>query len=188
MSEPVPVSIDGPRIFPRVPSYAWSWLQRSRPVLGEVSQRLTGGPPPAGFVETLGERFAADPFTRDVVVGAIADKAFNGRIPLFRPAGVSWDRGLSWWAAAIAGITPQEFDAGPVDAVQSRLFGLEAKPPRRAPVTPTRRTAASERAAIAGALRDLLRTSEGDAVPVAAVRQLLAYLEEPLSAEASPPE
>lgn len=188
MSEPVPLPVGGPRIFPRVPAYAWSWLQRSRPVLAEVAQRLTGGPPSPGFVDTLTERFATDPFTRDVVVAAIADVAFNGRIPRFRPAGVSWDRGLSWWAAAIAGITPQAFEAGPDDAVQSRLFGVEEQAARRAPVTPTRRTAASERAAIAGALRDLLRTSEGDTVPAAAIRQLLAYLEEPSAAEGSPPE
>ena len=187
MAEPVP--LDGPRLFPRVPAYAWSWLQRSRPVLAEVARRLTGGPPPQGFVDTLTEQFASDAFVRDVVVGTIADVAFNGRIPRHRPAGVSWDRGLSWWAAAIAGITPQAFDATSTTEVeQSRLFGVEEHPRRSAPTTPSRRTAASERAAIAGALRDLLRTSEGDTVPAASIRQLLAYLEEPHSAESVPPE
>lgn len=189
MAEPVPpLPADGPRIFPRVPAYAWSWLQRSRPVLAEVARRLTGGPPPAGFVDTLTERFAADPFTRDVVVATIADVAFNGRIPRYRPAGVSWDRGLSWWAAAIAGISPQAFEAGPTDAVQSRLFGVEDRPPPRPAPASARRTAASERAAMAGALRDLLRTTPGDSVPVSAIRQLLASLEEPHSAQAPPPE
>ena len=187
MAEPAPLPDRSPRIFPRVPAYAWSWLQRSRPVLLEISQRLTGGPPPQGFVDTLTERFAADPFIRDVVVATIADVAFHGRIPRSRPPGVSWDRGLSWWAAAIAGITPQDFDAGP-DVVQSRLFGVEEQPPRRNPSTPTRRTAASERAAIAGALRDLLRTSRDDSVPASAIRGLLAYLEEPVSAEEAPPQ
>src|SRR3712207_7917472 len=42
--------------FPRVPAYAWSWLQRSRPVLAEAARRLTGGPPPPGFVDSLRER------------------------------------------------------------------------------------------------------------------------------------
>lgn len=189
MAEPEPLPT-GARLFPRVPAYAWSWLQRSRPVLAEAARQLTGGPPPPGFVDTLRERFPADPFTRDVVVSVIADVAFSGRIPRFRPAGASWDRGLSWWAAAIAGISPEEFDKGPTDAVQSRLFGVEEQQPARpAPLKPgSRRTAASERAVIAGALRDLLRTTEGDAIPAAAIRQLLASLEDQHSAEGRPPE
>lgn len=189
MAEPEPLPA-GARMFPRVPAYAWSWLQRSRPVLAEASRQLTGGPPPPGFVDTLRERFANDAFTRDVVVSVIADVAFSGRIPRFRPAGVSWDRGLSWWAAAIAGISPEAFDRGPTDAVQSRLFGVEEQPPARTvPLKPaTRRTAASERAAIAGALRDLLRTTEGEAVPASAIRQLLASLEDAHSAEGRQPE
>ena len=188
MAEPEPLPA-GARVFPHVPAYAWSWLQRSRPVLAEAARQLTGGPPPAGFVDTLRERFATDPFTRDVVVSVIADVAFSGRIPRFRPAGASWDRGLTWWAAAIAGISPEAFDKGPTDAVQSRLFGVEEQPSRPAPRrSPSRRTAATERAAIAGALRDLLRTTEGDTVPTAAIRQLLASLEDQHSAEGRPPE
>jgi hypothetical protein len=183
--------IDPPRNFPRVPAYAWSWLQRSRPVLAEVARRLTGGAPPAGFVDTLREQFADDAFTRDVVVGVIADVAFNGRIPRHRPPGVSWDRGLTWWAATIAGVTPEAFEAAPPNIVQSRLFGVEDRSPRRPPSprpTGTRRSAASERAALAGALRDLLRGTQGDMVPAAAIRQLLAQLEEQHSAEGPRPE
>ena len=178
------------RPFPRVPAYAWSWLQRSRPVLTEVAGRLTGGSAPAGFIDDLRERFEEDPFTRDVVVGAVADIAFNGRIPRHRPRGVSWDRGLTWWAAAIAGVTPAQFEAAPQPVVQSRLFGVEEQHDQR----PARRTARArapaassvatgERAALVGALRDLLRTAEDDRIPAGAIRDLLAQLQGPHSAE-----
>ena len=187
MAVPDRLPVDPPRDFPRVPAYAWSWLQRSRPVLIEAAKRLTGGPPPPGFVDTLQERFANDAFTRDVVVGVIADVAFHGRIPRHRPAGVSWDRGLTWWGATIAGITPDQFEATTSPVEQSRLFGVEEQPPRRpAPRSgggQPRRTAAAERAALAGALRDLLRSADADSVPASAIRQLLSQLEQPHSAE-----
>lgn len=188
MAEPDHLPVDPPPDFPRVPAYAWSWLQRSRPVLAEAAKRLTGGSPPPGFVDNLREGFAVDAFTRDVVVGVIADVAFNGRIPRHRPANVSWDRGLTWWAAAIAGVTPEAFEATPSNVVQSRLFGVEEQPSRRPPPprsssSAPRRTANTERAALATALRDLLRTADGDSVPTAAVAQLLRQLEQPHSAE-----
>lgn len=175
---------DLPPTFPRVPAYAWAWLQRSRPVLAEVARRLTGAPPTGGFVEHLQERFGQDAFTRDVVIGAIADIAFNGRIPRHRPVGASWDRGLTWWAAAIAGVTPEQFDAALPPVVQTRLFGVEDRPPS----TPRRRTgsprsASGERAALIAALRELLRTAEGDMVPSSAIIELLRQLEGPHSAE-----
>ena len=173
------------RPFPRVPGYAWSWLQRSRPVLTEVAGRLTGGTVPAGFMDELRERFEDDAFTRDVVVGAVADVAFNGRIPRHRPRGASWDRGLTWWAAAIAGVSPAEFEAAPQPVVQSRLFGVEEQhnqPPARRPTSP-RPSASADRAAVIGALRDLLRTAEDDRIPAGAIRDLLAQLQGPHSAE-----
>ena len=173
--------VDPRREFPRVPAHAWSWLQRSRPVLLEVARRLTGGPPPPGFVDTLRERFAEDAFTRDVVVGAIADAAFNGRIPRHRPAGASWDRGLTWWAAAIAGVTPEAFEAAGPNVVQSRLFGVEERQPAPRPASrggSSRRTVAGERAALAASLRELLRTADRDSISTSAIRQLLAQLEQ----------
>lgn len=162
--------------FPRVPAYAWSWLQRSRPVVAEVSRRLTGGPPTPGFVVDLQERFAQDPFTRDVVVAVIAEVAFKGRIPRRRPAGASWDRGLTWWAAAIAGTSPAQFEARAGAAEQSRLFPVEAGAPRPAPGRGRGPTA--ERAALIAALRELVRTSDGRSVPVAAIQRLIEQLGE----------
>ncbi|HEY8339943.1 MAG TPA: hypothetical protein VIK95_08755, partial [Egibacteraceae bacterium] len=93
MSEAEPAA---PRPFPRVPAHAWAWLQRSRPVLAEIAERLTGGPPGPGFVDALRRQVDADPFVRDVVVGVIAEVAFGGRVPERRPPGASWDRGLTW--------------------------------------------------------------------------------------------
>lgn len=175
--------------FPRVPAYAWSWLQRSRPVLNEAARRLTGGPPPPGFVDTLRERFAADPFTRDVVVAVVADVAFNSRIPRSRPAGVSWDRGLTWWAAAIAGVSPQDFEAAQPPVVQSRLFGAEeSQPPPVAPSAPPRWTATTDRAMVVAALRNLLQSSSGDTIPADAVRALIEQLEGPHSAGGAGPQ
>lgn len=184
MAQPQRLPGDDRPPFPRVPAYAWAWLQRSRPVLAEVALRLTGGPPPAGFVEQLQTRFADDAFTRDVVIGAIADVAFNGRIPRHRPAGASWDRGLSWWAAAIAGVTPHEFDAAVAPVEQTRLFGVEEQPARTAGRrSASGRTATGERAALIAALRDLLRTTQGDMVPSSAIAALLRQLEGAHSAE-----
>lgn len=169
--------------FPRVPAYAWSWLQRSRPVLVEAAQRLTGTPPGPGFVEALRVRFDTDPFTRDVVVGVVADVAFNGRVPTHRPPGASWDRGLTWWAAAIAGTTPAQFEARTAPAVtQRRLFGGEEDqqpPPARGPASgPRRRAPSAERRMLVQSLRELLRASDGDMIPAAGVRQLLATLDQ----------
>lgn len=174
--------------MPRVPGYAWSWLQRSRPVLEEVARRLTGTAPDAAFLDRLRQDFATDRFVQGVVVGAIADVAFHGRLPTRRPPGTAWDRGLVWWAAAIAGTTPAEFDArsgGPA-AAQRPLFdvpsGTRPSPSasRTGPVAtvPPMRVSA-ERAALASALRQLLDSAEGDHVPASALRQLLAELERP---------
>jgi hypothetical protein len=183
-----PASAAQPGDFPRVPAHAWSWLQRSRPVLAEASRRLTGGPPEPGFVESLRERFADDAFTRDVLVAVIADVAFKGRIPRRRPPGASWDRGLTWWAAAIAGMTPREFDAAGAAAVeQSRLFRVEEEEQAPPGPRPARRGGRSpERAMLISGLRDLLHRADGEAVPAAAVRQLLEQLEGPHSADRGP--
>lgn len=161
--------------FPRVPAYAWSWLQRSRPVLAEASRRLNGEPPGPGFVESLQERFAEDAFTRDVLVSVIADVAFNGRIPRSRPPGASWDRGLTWWAATLAGTTPDAFEANGPSVVQSRLFGIEEPAPRRRS-PPAPRRSASERAMVIAALRDLLAAEQDGFIPAGAVRALLEQL------------
>lgn len=157
-----------------MPNYAWSWLQRSRPVLIEAARRLTGGPPPPGFVDRLREDVGRDPFTRDVLIDVVADVAFNGRVPRHRPPGASWDRGLTWWAAAIAGTTPAEFDATGPPPAQSRLFGEEDAAP-----APQRRSGrrSTDRAAVVAALRDLVRTAEDGRVPAAAVEALIAQLE-----------
>lgn len=189
MAQPQPAP-EAPGQFPRVPAYAWSWLQRSRPVLNEAARRLTGGPPPPGFVDTLRERFAEDPFTRDVVVAVVADVAFNGRIPRHRPPGVSWDRGLTWWAAAIAGVSPQSFEAAQPPAVQSRLFGADESQPSRPapPPEPPRWNATTDRAMVIAALRNLLQSSTGDTIPADAVRALIQHLEGPHSAGGAGPQ
>jgi hypothetical protein len=176
------------RRFPRVPGYAWTWLQRSRPVVQEAAERLTGRSPSPGFVDDLRAAFSRDPFTRDVVIGVVADTAFGGRVPQRRPPGASWDRGLTWWAAALAGTTPAEFEArsGPPVASQHRLFettggnGGSGDPQRLAAAARehvARRETSPERAALAAALRQLLDASGGDQVPASAIRQLLAELE-----------
>lgn len=182
-----PVTGPPPRRFPSVPGYAWGWLQRSRPVLAEAAQRLTGGPPGPGFLEDLRQRFETDPFTCDVLVDVIADVAFAGRVPPARPRGVTWDRGLVWWAAALSGTTPAEYDArSAVDATPQRpLFdtGPETPQPRAAVVPATDDAgrpsplAVRERRAVADALRQLLRASEGGQVPASAIRQLVAQLD-----------
>ncbi len=183
----------GAASFPRVPGYAWTWFQRSRPVVVEAARRLTGRPPSPGFVDDLRAAFSNDRFTRDVVIGVVADVAFSGRVPTRRPPGASWDRGLTWWAAALAGTTPAEFESrsgAPVPS-QHRLFdtGATAQPqPDPAGLTErARRHAAQrlaqspERAALAAALRELLESAESDQIPASAVRQLLAQLENPPS-------
>lgn len=183
MAHPQPnSSAAGGDRFPRVPAHAWSWLQRSRPVVVEAAQRLTGKAPEAGFVDHLREQFEADPFTRDVLVDVIADVAFSGRIPRRRPAGASWDRGLIWWAAAIAGMTVEEFEASSQPVVQSRLFGVEEQPPAAARRSASRSrgprgAVASERTMVAAMLRELLNTAEDGRVPVTAVEHVLAQLE-----------
>ena len=182
-AHPSSSAVPGDR-FPRVPAFAWSWLQRSRPVVAEAALRLTGKPAHSGFVDHLREQFEADPFTRDVLVAVIADVAFGGRIPRRRPAGASWDRGLIWWAAAIAGCSVEEFEAASQPVVQSRLFGEDERPspPRRRaastePITRSAPPAASERAMLIALLRDVLETAEDGRVPVAAIEHLLAQLQ-----------
>lgn len=191
-----------PRRVPQPPSYAWDWLQRSRPVVHALSQRLTGGPPSPGFVDELRAAFADDPFVHAVVIDTVAETAFAGRVPPHRPAGVQWDRGLSWWAATLAGVSRREFERGtPVGGRQAALFGSSgasdtAVEPDGGPVSPQSTGPASaaqpdeasaplrpspvvtlERRRVANALRSLLETTGGRDVPAAAVRQLLHDLE-----------
>ncbi len=182
-----------PSRFPPVPAYAWAWLQRSRPVLVEAADRLTGAPPTAGFLDDLRDRFETDPFTCDVLVDVIAEIAFGGRVPATRPGGVTWDRGLIWWAAALSGTTPAAFEAQSVaaPAPQAALFdtgpaaGGAAPGRRRAAVVPAESgdagrsspLAQRERRALADALRQLLRASDGDQVSASAIRQLVAQLD-----------
>lgn len=171
--------------LPSVPAYAWAWLQRSRPVLDEIARRLTGGPPTRAFVEDLPHAFATDPFTCDVVVDIVAEVAFHGRVPARRPAHAGWDRGLTWWAATLAGTTPAEYAAASVatPGEQGALF----EPPPSAVGPPTaRRTeppaaalppVSRERRALADALRELVGQSDGGQVPATALRQLIAQLD-----------
>lgn len=154
------------------PAYAWAWLQRSRPVVERLAEVLTGRRPRAGFVDAVRRSYATDPLVRDAVHGVVAEVAFRGRVPARRPPGASWDRGLVWWAATVAGRQPDDY-ARPEPAVeQPALFGEPAA------------TAGSERAALIGALEDLLARS-GDHIPASAVRQLLAQLRR--GAESGPP-
>ena len=172
------------------PRHAWSWLQRSRPVLDEAARRLTGQPPAPGFVDELRARYADDAFVRDVLIGVVVDVAFAGRVPRRRPPGAAWDRGLTWWAAAVAGVTPAALERDdPSAGRQEALFDTGAPP---APVVRNRGRAppdvsrvppaavVAERAALRGALRRLLRhTDESDRLPADAVRNLLARLSDP---------
>lgn len=167
--------------FPRPPPYAWGWLQRTRPVLVEAAARLTGAAPTPRFVDDLRARFEADPFTRDVVVGVVADVAFGGRVPRRRPAGSSWDRGLTWWAAALAGVTPAEFDNRSDGPETPRLFAVGDEPDgavvrSETGDAPTRPTPSADRAVVVAGLRQLLAGADGDVVPVSAVRALLEQL------------
>ena len=173
-----------------VPAHAWAWLQRSRPVLAEVARRLTGDPPTPGFVDELREACARDPFTQAVLADVVAEVAFSGRVPTARPPGASWDRGLTWWAAALAGTTPAAFEVSGPGGTQRSLFddgsadregraqrrtgGPAAdRPPAEQLAVPVSR----ERRALADALRALLREADGDQVPASAVRQLVAALD-----------
>ena len=148
-----------------VPAYAWDWLQRSRPVVERLADVLTGQRPRSGFVDAVRRSYAADPLVRDAVHDVVADVAFRGRVPTSRPPGASWDRGLVWWAATLAGRSPDDFAATVVEVDQPALFADPGP------------TADGERAALIGALRDLLAQRTGDQIPASAVRQLLAHLE-----------
>lgn len=160
-AEPVPEAMDAPA----VPAYAWDWVQRSRPVVDQLAEVLTGQPPRAGFVDAVRRAFPDDPLVRDAVLSVIATIAFRGRVPSRRPPGVSWDRGLVWWAALLAGRSPQDYTAPPVDVEQPELFGHVSS------------AAPSERRAVVAALRDLLAQRTGDQIPASAIRQLIAQLE-----------
>jgi hypothetical protein len=180
-----------------VPDHAWAWLQRSRDVVQEIAARLTGAGPAPGFMDELRPQFAQDQFVRDVVIGVVVDVAFNGRVPLRRPAGTSWDRGLTWWAAACAGITPAEFDrrSKGEPPPQPRLFGGEAERAAtgasagRVVPSVARRTAQGDpprlvdRAQIVHALRQLLAHEQDGQIPAAAVRALLGQLDPGFGAE-----
>jgi hypothetical protein len=166
--------------LPKVPSYAWSWLQRSRPVLLEAARRLTGAGPGPGFADDLRQRWERDPFVRGVLLDVIAEVAFSGRVPRSRPPGASWDRGLTWWAATLAGLSPQDYDARRGGALDQRaLFdGAGSGAAAVAPADPgPPLTASHERRALAAALRELLRAGDGEHIPADAVRRLLADLE-----------
>lgn len=147
------------------PGYAWDWLQRSRPVVERLADVLTGQPPRSGFVDAVRRSYGEDPLVRDAVHTVVSEVAFRGRVPSRRPPGASWDRGLVWWAATLAGRAPDEYADRAAPVEQPALFG-------DAPVVPP-----SERAALIAALRDLLAQRTGDQVPAAAVRQLIAHLE-----------
>jgi hypothetical protein len=150
---------------PAVPGYAWDWLQRSRPVVERLADVLTGQPPRPGFVQAVRRSFGDDPLVRDAVCSVIADIAFRGRVPTARPAGVSWDRGLVWWAALLAGRSPDDYARPTASVEQPALFASEVSAP-------------TERQVVIAALRDLLAHRTGDQVPAAAVRQLIHQLEQ----------
>lgn len=172
-----------PSSRPRVPAHAWAWVQRSRAVLAEISQRLYGTAPMVGLLERLQEDYARDVFVQDLVARTVCDVAFNGRVPERRPAGARWDRGLTWWAALLAGTTVKEFERrseGP-PATQSPLFGAAparaADPTTPGPVAPPPRPAVVDRNVVVAALRQALAAGDADTVPAALIRQLLRDLE-----------
>jgi hypothetical protein len=166
----------------RVPAHAWTWLQRSRSVLAEIAGQLYGTVAEPHVLDRLRADHAADPFVQDLVARVVCDVAFNGRVPERRPAGARWDRGLTWWAAHLAGVTPQEFEARSAGTAppQPALFGPPpAPPPPPTPATPARRRplVSVERRAMVQALRDVLAAGDGSTVPADAVRALIAQLE-----------
>ena len=110
----------------RVPAYAWSWVQRSRPVLQALADRFAGGAPDPHLLERLRDEVADDPFVATIMLDVVSDVAFHGRPPARRPAGVSWDRGLTWWAATLVGLQVGEYCGSSVTD-QPSLF---AEPPR----------------------------------------------------------
>lgn len=151
---------------PKVPAYAWDWLQRSRPIVEALASVLTGKPPRPGFVQAVRRSFAEDPLVRDAVFGVVADVAFRGRVPPSRPPGASWDRGLVWWAATLVGRSVAEYEDDGRVVDQPQLFGDQVSDP-----------SVLDRDALIRALRDLLAQSDGDQIPASAVRQLIAQLE-----------
>ncbi len=171
-----------PASRPRVPSHAWTWLQRSRSVLAEIGGQLYGSSSEQSVLDRLKQDYLADEFVQDLVARVVCDVAFNGRVPDRRPAGARWDRGLTWWAAHLAGVTPQEFEArsSGVAPPQPVLFGPPPDPtPPPTPVQPTRRKplVSVERRAMVQALRDVLAAGDGQTVPADAVRALIVQLE-----------
>lgn len=150
---------------PRVPGYAWDWLQRSRPVVQALASVLTGQPPRPGFVQAVRRSFVEDPLVRDAVFDVVAEVAFRGRVPSSRPPGASWDRGLVWWAATLSGRSVHDYEQRGGGVEQPQLFDG----PDAAPV--------HDRRTLMRALRALLAAADGDQIPAAAVRQLLVQLD-----------
>lgn len=168
-----------------MPTHAWTWLQRSRSVLAEIAGQLYGDGVDGQVLDRVKADYAADPFVQDVVARVVCDVAFNGRVPQRRPAGARWDRGLTWWAAHLAGVTPKEFEArsSGTEPPQPALFGAPPQPPPAPAATPDpvpgRRPLVSvERRAMIQALKDILAAGDGERVPADAVRALLRSLEE----------
>ena len=198
MAEALPGGEPAPARAPRVPAHAWTWLQRSRPVLAELAAQLYGAAPDAGVVDRLRGDHAADPFVRDVVARVVCDVAFGGRVPPRRPPGATWDRGLVWWAAHLAGTTPEAFEARAAAhpaAAQQPLFPAPDEgrgwAAREDEVAAARRrlhavpcglagppgSGLVDRRAVAAALREVLAAGDGEQVPAAPLRQLLEQLE-----------
>ncbi|CAN5763809.1 hypothetical protein BH24ACT15_BH24ACT15_08670 [soil metagenome] len=167
----------------RVPAHAWDWLQRSRSVLSEIGQQLYGSEGDQSVLENLKRDYADDPFVQDLVARVVCDVAFNGRVLDRRPAGTRWDRGLTWWAAHLAGVTPQDFEdrSRGTTPPQQVLFGpapANAPPPSPQSQSTRRKPLVSiERRAMVQALRDLLAAGDGNSVPAAAVRALIQQLQ-----------
>lgn len=168
----------------RVPAHAWTWLQRSRAVLIEIAAQLYGTPGDQATLDRLQADYAADEFVQDLVARVVCDVAFKGRVPDRRPSGARWDRGLTWWAAHLAGVGVAEFEArsGGAEPPQPALFGpppAPAAPPPQPPRAPSRRRplVSVERRAMIQALRDVLASGDGDTVPAKAVQALIRQLE-----------
>src|SRR5690606_32907085 len=69
-----------PGARPRVPAHAWTWLQRSRPVLAEIARQLYGTTPDPGLLERLKQDYATDLFVQDLVARVVCEVAFNDRV------------------------------------------------------------------------------------------------------------